>query len=382
MLFGGPGLGYYQAGKRSSEKFSSALLINLVFATGLFGIGLSYPFFSWYVLTVTDLTAVIPVLSNALTHLLAFCPTIMARLIFFLGQTVPLLLNAADQNTRKSEAAGSATALSTIGNVVGCLLTSSVLMYFLGVGYSIFFNCAILAICALLVISPDRSPMNSALIGVAAEVNHKKVYRLYREAGLAVRKRKRRKGVMVERQPLVLPDAPNHTWSMDFVMDSLANGRRIKCLTIVNDFTKECLDIPVAMGISGEQVVRTLDGIAAFRGYPKAVRTDQGPKFTGKALDQWAYRHGVELKLIQPGKPMQNGYVESFNGKFRDECLNEHWFRDLAHAREKISNWRLDYSEQRPHSSLVYQTPLEFASALRLGKTDSAVTDITRKQLD
>jgi|TARA_R110001583_G_scaffold195415_1_gene372961 putative transposase len=169
---------------------------------------------------------------------------------------------------------------------------------------------------------------------------------------------------------------------MDFVMDSLANGRRIKCLTIVDDFTKECLDIPVAMGISGEQVARTLDGIAAFRGYPKAVRTDQGPKFTGKALDQWAYRHGVELKLIQPGKPMQNGYVESFNGKFRDECLNEHWFRDLAHAREKISNWRLDYSEQRPHSSLVYQTPLEFASALRLGKTDSAVTDITRKQLD
>ena len=195
-----------------------------------------------------------------------------------------------------------------------------------------------------------------------AEVNHKKVYRLYREAGLAVRKRKRRKGVMVERQPLVLPDAPNHTWSMDFVM--------------------ECLDIPVAMGISGEQVVRTLDGIAAFRGYPKAVRTDQGPEFTGRALDQWAYRHGVELKLIQPGKPMQNGYVESFNGKFRDECLNEHWFRDLAHAREKISNWRLDYNEQRPHSSLGYQTPLEFASALRLGKTDSKVTDITREQLD
>ncbi|WP_220150133.1 IS3 family transposase [Marinobacter pelagius] len=215
-----------------------------------------------------------------------------------------------------------------------------------------------------------------------AEVNHKKVYRLYREAGLAVRKRKRRKGVMVERQPLVLPDTPNHTWSMDFVMDSLANGRRIKCLTIVDDFTKECLDIPVAMGISGEQVVRTLDGIAAFRGYPKAVRTDQGPEFTGRALDQWAYQHGVELKLIQPGKPMQNGYVESFNGKFRDECLNEHWFRDLAHAREKISNWRLDYNEQRPHSSLGYQTPLEFASALRLGKTDSKVTDITREQLD
>jgi len=189
-------------------------------------------------------------------------------------------------------------------------------------------------------------------------VNHKKVYRFYREAGLAVRKRKPRRGVMVKRQPLVLPDASNHTWPMDFVMDSLANGRRIKSLTMVDDFTKECLDIRVAMGISGEQVVRTLDGIAAFRGYPKAFRTDQGPGFTGRALDQWAYRHGVELKLIRPGKPMQNGYVESFNGKFRGVCLNEHWFRDLANARDKINNWRLDYNEQRPHSPLGYQTPL------------------------
>ncbi len=214
------------------------------------------------------------------------------------------------------------------------------------------------------------------------EVNHKKVYRLYREAGLAVRKRKRRKGVMVERQPLVLPEAANHTWSMDFVMDSLANGRRIKCLTIVDDFTKECLNIPVALGISGDQVARTLDGIAAFRGYPRSVRTDQGPEFTGRALDQWAYCHGIELKLIQPGKPMQNGYIESFNGKFRDECLNEHWFQDLAHARETINQWRIDYNERRPHSSLNYQTPLEFASAIRLGKNPSTSTDITRSLLD
>ncbi len=112
------------------------------------------------------------------------------------------------------------------------------------------------------------------------QVNHKKVYRLYSEAGLGVRKRRRRKGIMVERQPLLLPGAPNHTWSMDFVMDALASGRRIKCLTIVDDFTKECLDIPVANGISGPQVARTLDAIAAFRGYPKAIRTDQGPEFT------------------------------------------------------------------------------------------------------
>jgi len=136
------------------------------------------------------------------------------------------------------------------------------------------------------------------------------------------------------------------------------------------------------MGISGEQVVRTLDGTGTFRGYPKAVRTDQGPELTGKALDLWVHRHGVELKLIQLGKPMRNGYIERFNGKFRGECLNEHWFRDLTHARETISHWRLDYNEQCPHSSLGYQTPLEFVSALRLEKTDPKITDLTRKQLD
>ncbi|PHQ73743.1 IS3 family transposase [Marinobacter salarius] len=211
------------------------------------------------------------------------------------------------------------------------------------------------------------------------DVNHKKVYRLYREAGLAVPKRKRRKGIAMERQPLVLPEAPNQTWSMDFVMDSLACGRRIKCLTIVDDFTKECLDIPVANGISGDQVARTLDAITAFRGYPQAVRTDQGPEFTSKALDQWAYDNRVELKLIQPGKPTQNGFIESFNGRFRDECLNEHWFRDLAHAREIISNWRRDYNENRPHSALSYQTPLEFAAGYRTTGKGAKLTDITKQ---
>ncbi|EHU0315932.1 IS3 family transposase [Vibrio parahaemolyticus] len=134
------------------------------------------------------------------------------------------------------------------------------------------------------------------------DVNHKRVYRLYSELGLMVSKRRRRKSQCVEREPLLLPSAPNHTWSMDFVMDALSNGRRIKCLTIVDDYTKECLDIPVATGFSGDEVVITLESIAAFRGYPEAIRTDQGPEFTGKALDQWAYQHGVILKLIQAGK--------------------------------------------------------------------------------
>ncbi|ELB2200081.1 IS3 family transposase, partial [Vibrio parahaemolyticus] len=213
------------------------------------------------------------------------------------------------------------------------------------------------------------------------DVNHKRVYRLYCELGLTVSKRRRRKSQCVEREPLLLPSVPNHTWSMDFVMDALSNGRRIKCLTIVDDYTKECLDIPVATGISGDEVVITLESIAAFRGYPEAIRTDQGPEFTGKALDQWAYQHGVILKLIQAGKPTQNAYIESFNGKFRDECLNEHWFRDLSHARDLISLWRMDYNENRPHSALGYLTPSEFAATTRKARNSGNLTSITNEVL-
>lgn len=195
--------------------------------------------------------------------------------------------------------------------------------------------------------------------------NHKRVHRLYREAGLAVRRRRRRHGVMIEREQLALPSEPNEVWSIDFVMDALSNGRRLKCLTIVDDFTKEAVDIVVDHGISGLYVARALDRAARFRGYPKALRTDQGPEFTSRALDQWAYASGVTLKLIQPGKPTQNAYIESFNGKFRDECLNEHWFRSLAHARAVIAAWRLDYNEERPHSALNYLSPAEFAAKHR-----------------
>ena len=197
------------------------------------------------------------------------------------------------------------------------------------------------------------------------EANHKRVYRLYKEANLAVKRRKRRKGVAVPREPLSLPTRRNEVWSMDFVMDSLSSGRRLKVLTIVDDCTKEAIDLVVDFGISGQYVTRILDQAARFRGYPAAIRTDQGPEFTGKALDEWAYRHRVQLKLIQPGKPTQNAYIESFNGKFRDECLNEHWFQSLAHARAIIQTWRQDYNEQRPHSMLDYQTPAEVADQLR-----------------
>ena len=196
-------------------------------------------------------------------------------------------------------------------------------------------------------------------------VNHKRVHRLYRAAGLAVRKRRRRERVAVERRPLQVPSAPNHAWSMDFVFDALATGQPIKCLTVVDDCTKESVEIAVARRINGQGVVDILETVCRFRGYPVAIRVDQGPEFTGRALDQWATANGVILLLTQPGKPTQNAYIESFNGKFRDECLNENWFVSLEHAKTTIAAWRRDYNEVRPHSSLGQLTPSEFAAVLR-----------------
>ena len=204
-------------------------------------------------------------------------------------------------------------------------------------------------------------------------VNRKRVQRLYCQERLQVQRRKRRHGVAVERRPLIVPTGPNQVWSMDFVSDALETGRRLKCLTIVDDFTKEAVDIVVDHGIGGEYVTHVLDHIARFRGLPRSVRTDQGPEFTGKALDAWAYRNRVELRLIEAGKPTQNAYIESFNGKFRDECLNEHWFRSLAEARTVVSSWRSDYNESRPHSGIGYRTPSEFAAAWRSRHAGSAM---------
>ena len=197
------------------------------------------------------------------------------------------------------------------------------------------------------------------------EANHKRVHRLYRKAGLAVRRRRKRDRVAVERKPLQIPSGPNHTWSMDFVFDALANGKPIKCLTVVDDCTKEAVEIAVARRINGQGVADLLEAVCRFRGYPTTIRTDQGPEFTGKSLDQWAHANGVTLQRTQPGKPTQNAYIESFNGKFRDECLNEHWFVSLDQAKAEIAIWRRDYNEVRPHSSLDQQTPAAFAETLR-----------------
>jgi len=192
-------------------------------------------------------------------------------------------------------------------------------------------------------------------------VNHKRVYRLYREADLAVRKRKKAKRPVNERVPLQLAKTINEVWSMDFVSDSLSNGRRLKYLTVTDDFSHECVDLTVDFGISGEYVTRLLDRAAVFRGYPNTVRTDNGPEFTSRVFMAWAQTHGIRHILIQPGRPMQNGYIESFNGKFRDEHLNESWFETLQQARNAAAIWKQDYNQVRPHSSVGRIPPAEFA---------------------
>lgn len=193
------------------------------------------------------------------------------------------------------------------------------------------------------------------------QVNRKKLLRVYRQAGLSVRRRKRKRIAGVERQLKVQATMPNQSWSMDFVSDGLADGRRLRCLNIVDDFTKECLAIEVDTSLPGTRVVSVLSRLSELRGLPQSITIDNGPEFAGKVLDAWAYAHGLKLNFIEPGKPQQNAYIESFNGKFRDECLNEHWFVSMRHAREIIAAWRREYNSERPHSSLGYLTPQQFA---------------------
>ena len=213
-------------------------------------------------------------------------------------------------------------------------------------------------------------------------VNHKRVYRIYSAANLAVRKRKKAKRPASERVPLQLAQGVNQVWSMDFVSDSLANGRRMKFLTVADDFSHECVDITVDWGISGLYVTRLLDRAAIFRGYPQAVRTDNGPEFTSRAFMAWAHSHGVQHILIEPGRPMQNGYIESFNGKFRDECLNEQWFETLHQARSATAIWRQDYNEVRPHGSIGRIPPAQFAELHRQRAGDAAQSTSNTTQID
>ena len=204
-------------------------------------------------------------------------------------------------------------------------------------------------------------------------VNHKRLHRVYREAGLAIR-RKKRKHCVREGKPLVARTSANQEWALDFVHDAVECGRTIRVLSVVDAYTRECLALEVDTSFASRRVTRVLEAIITERGVPQAIRCDNGPELTSRHFLAWCIERQIELVHIQPGKPMQNGRVESFNGRMREECLNLSWFQNLFDARRKIAAWRKEYNEERPHSSLGYKTPKEFAQAQAAG-FDTAVRE-------
>ena len=206
-------------------------------------------------------------------------------------------------------------------------------------------------------------------------VNHKRVERLYAAEKLQIKRRRRKKVPITDRQPLARPDSANAVWSMDFVFDRLSGGRQMKILGIVDDGTTESVAAHAEHALGGDHLVRVLDGICAHRGYPGVIRTDNGKEFTGRAMLEWAHKHGVKPRLIEPGKPNQNAYIESFNSRLRDECLNEHRFLNLRHARRLIERWRREYNEDRPKKGLGGLTPSQYAQQIK-GKSNTVTAGL------
>jgi putative transposase len=192
-------------------------------------------------------------------------------------------------------------------------------------------------------------------------VNHKRVARLYRAEGLAVRCRTRKSRARIRRGRPPAPHCANEQWALDFLEDALASGRKIRLLSIIDVFTREALVLEVDTSLPGRAVVRALDRLGAQRPLPAQLVLDNGPELISRVLEQWAHDHAVALHFIDPGKPIQNAHCESFHGRVRDECLNEHWFLSLGDARRIVETWRQDYNQARPHSALAYRTPEEFA---------------------
>lgn len=203
-------------------------------------------------------------------------------------------------------------------------------------------------------------------------VNRKLVYRLYKTAGLAVRRRSRKKLRITRPAPPTPVSRVNERWSMDFVHDSLADGRTFRTFNVVDAYTRECHAIEVDTSLPAARVVRVLDKLVWEHGLPESLRVDNGPEFISTTLEAWATKHGVKLDFIQPGKPTQNAHVESFNGRFRDECLAQERFPTLARARAEIEIWRVDYNTERPHSALDYKTPRAFGDIARRNMPPSA----------
>ena len=203
-------------------------------------------------------------------------------------------------------------------------------------------------------------------------VNHKRLHRIYREAGLMIRRKKRKHCVRVG-QPLRVWTGANQEWALDFVHDAVECGRTIRVLSVVDAYTRECLALEVDTSFASRRVTRVLDAIVAERGQPQAIRCDNGPELTSRHFLAWCVERQIELIHMQPGKPTQNPHVESFHGRLREECLALSWFQNLFDARRKISAWRIEYNEERPHSSLGYRTPKEFATLLRAAEAGSAL---------
>jgi putative transposase len=197
-------------------------------------------------------------------------------------------------------------------------------------------------------------------------VNHKRLHRIYCEAGLRIR-RKKRKHCVREGKPLLVRTSANQEWALDFVHDAVACGRAIRVLSVVDAYTRECLALEVDTSFASRRVTRVLESIVAERGVPQAIRCDNGPELTSRHFLAWCVERQIELVHIQPGKPTQNARIESFNGRLREECLSVSWFQNLFEARRKIAAWRKEYNQERPHSSLGYKTPKEFAAAQAAG---------------
>ena len=195
-------------------------------------------------------------------------------------------------------------------------------------------------------------------------INRKRVLRIYQELGLQVRRKKRKQVARASRRPKVVPSRRGESWSMDFMSDAFTDGRVFRVFNVVDDLTREAVVMEVGVSLTAPRIIRALDRAIEERGRPQRLTMDNGPEFTSRALDAWAYERGIELHFIRPGKPVENANVESFNGSVREECLNQHCFRDVAEAEAIIEDWRVDYNEVRPHSSLGQQAPAEYAASL------------------
>ena len=227
-------------------------------------------------------------------------------------------------------------------------------------------------------IAEKRGRFGAPRIGVMLKragwkVNHKKIERIYAQEGLALRRRKRRKKFVGPRVPLPVSARPNQHLSMDFVEDRLTNGRKIRALTLVDNFSRECPALEVDTSLGGRRVVRVLERLVERQGAPEAITIDNGTEFDSKAMDEWAFNRKVQLDFIRPGKPTDNAFIESFNGKLRDELLNAQVFFSLSDAQENLEQWRIDYNSRRPHKSLNYSTPDEFVKTQEIKKLNLPV---------